>query len=220
MLVEGGNKVNICIEFFIESILILHFISLLIAATFPNFLNIKLFVRKQWRLTAPNLADRAGSLPYPGLCPTGHEQGVQGRPADGHHIQPRVQSIRQVHKNKAGLRSNQDISPWLGPSRAELETRILSVSQGQGLMAAGWAEMVLLGPWRGPRGAQDFLLCLHMSTKNQAMYTETFNLETGMKMPNVPVHSYAKYREVVAVIIAIKIHSTNYHGSKAANVCN
>lgn len=218
MLVEGGNKVNICIEFFIESILILHFISLLIAATFPNFLNIKLFVRKQWRLTAPNLADRAGSLPYPGLCPTGHEQGVQGRPADGHHIQPRVQSIRQVHKNKAGLRSNQDISPWLGPSRAGDQDPLCVTGAGTYGRRLGWNGAP--GPWRGPRGAQDFLLCLHMSTKNQAMYTETFNLETGMKMPNVPVHSYAKYREVVAVIIAIKIHSTNYHGSKAANVCN
>lgn len=38
MLVAGGNKVNIYIEFFIESLLILHFVSLLIAATLFNLI--------------------------------------------------------------------------------------------------------------------------------------------------------------------------------------
>ena len=148
MLVAGGNKVNICIEFLIESLLILHFVSLLIAATLPNFLILRCLsgsnegwqLLKGWGLECNNMAGRAGTFCYPGPCPTAHEQGAQGRPGDGHHIQPRVQIIRQVHKDKAGLKSSWDVSPWVRPSRAELETSILptslwQASLGQGLRA-------------------------------------------------------------------------------------
>lgn len=141
------------------------------------------------------MTDRAGSLPSPGLCPTGHEQGVQGRPAGGHHIQPQVQIIRQVYKNKAGLRSSQDISPRVRPSRAELESRILSVSQGQGLMAPGWAEMVLLGHGEAS-GEHRTISSVYIKQHCQVRATQStqiFNLESRIKMPNIPVHSYAKY---------------------------
>lgn len=75
-------------------------------------------------------------LHYPGPRPTAHEQGAQGRPGDGHHIQPRVQIISHVHKNKAGLKSSQDVSPRVRPSSAELETSVLPTSLGQALL--GW----------------------------------------------------------------------------------
>lgn len=138
------------------------------------------------------MTDRAGSVPCPGACPTGHKQGAQGRPSDGHHIQPRVQIIRQVCRKKASLRLVRTSAHGLGP--AELETKILSMSQGQGLMASNWAKMVLPSYGEAP-GEHRTILCLHkatLSTESQAMYTEAFNLETGMKMPNIPVHSYAK----------------------------
>lgn len=149
------------------------------------------------------MADRAESLPYPGLCPTGHEPGVQGRPADGHQFQ----STRQVHKNKAGLRSSQDISPCVGPSRAELETSILSMSQGQALMAPGWAEMVLLGHREAPgehRTISSVYIKQHCQLRAKQCTQRLSTWKAGRKWRTFLFILMLRIKEAVVVIIAIK----------------
>lgn len=82
---------------------------------------------------------------------------------------------------------------------AELETRIPSMPQGPqaGLEWCSWAM-------ERPQGSVVCLLCWHkatLSSESQTMYTQTSNLDTRMKIPNIPT---LRIREVVVLIIAIK----------------
>lgn len=152
MVAAGGNEVNICIELLIEPLWISHVVSLLIAATLPNFWILGCLpggnegwqLLKGWGPECNNMAGRAGtSLSRP--CLTAHEQGVQGGPGDGHHIQPSLQIISQVHRDKTGPKPSWDTSPWVRP------------------IALGWNGAA--GPWAGTGGVYDSChVCLCKAT--------------------------------------------------------